>query len=422
MPNSAHSSDESEFVAEEIEEDFDDDREIRGDPEELRQERLELIQLPSHMQRPFSKRPLSIQEQLELEKINSRKRGRYQQLSIVIKTKEDGSQTFASLSKAQAYSGISRGDISAICDAGGGMVKKKQGDYYVCYKRDDNTELPEETRKPSGLPANLERFDVSTLKPLTRLEKQNQSSDYKIELICKLTGEVHVCFANSVYAAQALNVKPTVVHKACRSFGGDPSKLDDDLPFCQLRLVESSSAYEYSAHPRDFFSCEESHEERLQRWAKLQRTTASYQKPPGANLIGGIEEKLSSETAEVFEAPAKNRKVTAKDQVAAKEQVVEGPRKVKRPVVLHEYKKKEIITFLKGATIFPEHESICVACQRCESAVVLEPCHHQILCRHCASNWCPKFCPLCSTPIERRVGPKKTLWVQPHVNSTYTLF
>jgi hypothetical protein len=418
MPNSAHSSDESEFVAEEIEEDFEDDREFGGDPEELWQERLRLLQLPSNVERPpsLTKRTLSIQEQLELEKNNPRKRGRYQRLCIVIKTKQDGSQTFSSLSKAQEYSGISRLDINAICDAGGGMVKKKQGDYYVCYKRDDNTELYEESRKPSGLPVNLEPFDVSTLKPLTRVEKIDQLSDYKVELICKLTGEVHVCFANSEYAAQALNVKPTVVHKACRSFGGDPFRLDKDLPFCQLRYVETSSAYEYGAHSRDFFSCEESHEERLQRWAKLQRTTASYQKPPGAILIGGIEEKLSSETGEVFDAPAKNRKV------AATGQVVEGPRKVKKPGVLHEFKKKEIMTFLKGATIFPEHESICVACQKFEAAVVLEPCHHQILCRGCASNWCPKFCPLCSTPIERRVAPKKTLWIQPHVNSPYTLF
>jgi hypothetical protein len=88
MPNSAHSSDESEFVAEEIEEDFDDDHEVGGYPEELRQERLELLQLPSNLQQPsssLSKRQLSIQEQKEeLEKINPKKwRGRYSPITHV---------------------------------------------------------------------------------------------------------------------------------------------------------------------------------------------------------------------------------------------------------------------------------------------------------------------------------------------------
>lgn len=174
--------------------------------------------------------------------------------TILVRTKSGNGQVFASISEASRYTSISPLKIKTICHQGGGFQKNKSGrtSFYIAYNNGDpNSETSEiETPKPKrrrSAPKKLEPFDVSTLLPLTRVEKSTKKMR-KIELICKLTGEVHACFSNVEYAAQALDVTPSVVRTACKSFG--EVQLDEDLPFCQLRVVKTSSAYEYGAHTR----------------------------------------------------------------------------------------------------------------------------------------------------------------------------
>jgi hypothetical protein len=120
-------------------------------------------------------------------------------------------------------------------------------------------------------------FDISTLKPLTQTSKSLQKSKYKIELVCKLTEEVQVCFSNKYYASQALGCSASAVHRICKLFG-KPFHQDDKLPYCHLRYVSNSNSYEYGKNPRDFDNITETHAQRADRWAKnLQQS--SYQVP-----------------------------------------------------------------------------------------------------------------------------------------------
>ena len=297
-------------------------------------------------------------------------------------------------------------------------------------------------RKSLGksMPLKLERFDVSTLLPLTQVEKPSRK--LKIELICKLTGEVHVCFAHE-YAAQALNVDPSVVHEACRSFGSDPPYFNKDLPFCQLRYVEKSTAYEYGTNARDFCSCAETHEERLERWTKLQEVTETYHQAPGdAKLAKGPfsgSDEVSRHSKNDSDLFSSNRKLVPghvyessalleknKGHVA----MTRGGRvlgKIDSTLkALREEKRKAVISILQGATLadefWPERHKMrfCLACQAKTACIIFEPCYHRALCPECARNWCPHTCPLCYVPIKRRLQPADCISVRPRVHSKYS--
>lgn len=203
------------------------------------------------------------------------------------------------------------------------------------------------------------------------------------------------------------------------------------------------NGFTYSDSDTDFYSCEETHQERLERWAKLQQTTKAYHQP-----LETMEEQTSSESDE---SPSQskhhdsvklpNRKQTEKD--ASKE--IEEPQVDNRffdffdndrdkeergleEVLVggddnpqndaeerfqwSESKRKQITSFLEGATVLPNYSSVCIACQTKDSSIVLEPCHHRVLCKNCAETRCPHVCPRCMIPIERRVKPSKSLFIQ----------
>jgi hypothetical protein len=443
MADPRDSSEESEYVEGDSPEEDEDDDESEEDLKASSQERFELSQAP----RRSSKRRLASEhlqyDSNELAKKESPPK-MYERRQVVVRTKDGTNHVFRSASEAHRFTGISSKVIKGICDAGGGFHKSpKRKLYYLTYKEGDSGEEDEEPKPPAAkkkrrksepkpLPLKLEPFNVSTLLPLTRVEKP--TTTFKIELICKLTGEVHACFPNVEYAAQALNVEPSVVRKACKSFG--EVQFDEDLPFCQLRYVQKSTAYEYGAHARDFFSCEETHEERLERWAKLQKTTQAYHQPPETidymedQPSSGSDESLTQDKAIVqARSPEPKENEAAKEREEQQEDTQDDDGEEERGNVsgdgddekeegnqLSETKTKEIMSFLQGATIWPESSSVCIACQAKDSSVVLEPCHHRVLCRECAEKWCPYVCPRCLIPIQRRVEPAQCVWIQPNVN------
>jgi hypothetical protein len=500
MPVSTLSSDESEsesdYDADDIPEKPDD-----NDEEYLREGPSNDQELAGLARRP-QKSHLPSNRQLPKKNATEKERGKCRRKKVVVRAKGGERLLLPSVSKAHLYTAIPRAQITLLCDAGGGYYRVKRTRYYISWgdglqgEEDDIDKFP--TKKKRAAPFKLKRFDVSTLLPLNRVEKSTQKDPFKIELICTLTGEVHACFPNVEYAAQALNVEPAVIRKACRFFGDESFQIDENLPYCQLRYVQQSATYEYGAHARDFFSCEETHEERLERWAKLQKTETSHQPPkPSIGPEGersseeGVKGSTKDSATNSPKLSGRKRKETEKrkgsEQQAPHHQEEEGvkgstkgsgtnspklsgrkrketeKRKGSEQQASHHQESDEdgggnvsdgnnnseekcrkkngkqklekaisrpseaqirkIMPFLEGATVMRVSDtfySTCVACQENDSSIVLEPCHHCVLCRSCAEKWCPYVCPRCLTPIRRRVQPAQCTWIQPHVHSKYS--
>lgn len=63
----------------------------------------------------------------------------------------------------------------------------------------------------------------------------------------------------------------------------------------------------------------------------------------------------------------------------------------------------------------------CIACQRNKADLVFEPCQHNVLCSECNKKGiCSKWCPICRTPITKRIKPSSAVVVRPHVYSAYS--
>ena len=133
----------------------------------------------------------------------------------------------------------------------------------------------------------------------------------------------------------------------------------------------------------------------------------------------------------------------AAEKPAAEKPAATAPQK---PEVLTQETRDNVIAFLQGATILGEIQKpddkndqvtassgttaktangididkACIACQQKEAAVILEPCHHRVLCQDCATKWCPVSCPTCSCRITRRVLADKCLVIRPHIHSPYS--
>eukprot|EP00934_Nitzschia_sp_Nitz4_P008581 Nitzschia sp. Nitz4//scaffold185_size43419//36365//36961//NITZ4_007308-RA/size43419-processed-gene-0.20-mRNA-1//1//CDS//3329539730//8571//frame0 len=66
-------------------------------------------------------------------------------------------------------------------------------------------------------------------------------------------------------------------------------------------------------------------------------------------------------------------------------------------------------------------QDACIACQEARASVLFEPCRHAVLCQTCAVKYCPKFCPLCWTTIQRRLYPRHIVPVKPPFFSKFAV-
>jgi hypothetical protein len=279
----------------------------------------------------------------------------------------------------------------------------------------NDNERPQKKRRRIVAPVILKRFDVSTLLPLphnkTNTVTQNsgnnnmtkrytKQNDRTIELICKLTREIPVCFANCDHAAQALGVNPKVVRRACRLFAKGQDQ--NDIDSCWLRYTDSSTAYMYGDHSRDFHHRQEASNTRQ----PIKKTVAAAAAAAAAIFEGVPPAAVQPPLLGLYERQEERHQKTQK-----------------------------VSSFLEGATIWQESsesnstnngycERLCIACQEKFADVVFEPCHHCVLCQECAqqSRCCPLWCPKCWTTIHDRLLPKTgTLcFIQPPVYSAYS--
>ena len=251
-------------------------------------------------------------------------------------------------------------------------------------------------------------------------------SEHRLLTSFVLKKKVHACFSSVDYAAQALNVDRSVVRNACKSFGEEPFLLDKHLPFCQLRYARESKAYEYGAHARDFFSCEETHKERLERWAKLQETSRGHHIPPETiNIAEGDDDSTSDWDGSVSQTQnshdrgslrkkgnmSKRTRDEQHNTFSNKSKIQVGAHRDEESRLISKSRKNGILSFLNGGVVVQKNRQLCIACQTHQSAVVLEPCHHQMLCHECAKKWCPRVCPRCIVPIRHRVDATSCIWI-----------
>jgi hypothetical protein len=311
------------------------------------------------------------------------------------------------------------------------------------FEEEDNEDDTTPELRAKSVARKLERFDVSSLLPLTRAENNRNDDRRKtrIELLCKLTGSIHVCFPSIDYAAQALGTTRKAVRRACRRFAtslavapmDEEEEAESAFATCHLRHVAESSAYVYGEHARDFLFCEETHQERLEHWAELQEATKD---PRVTSLIDDDEEEQEAEDRDISTATA--RRTDSKRSLHASSTFEDANKHQNQGrQAAH---KAHVLGILEGAALWeqpPKREDVttpeinkiddrpflsyCVACQVKHAVVVLEPCHHCILCRDCASQWCPIFCPKCRTKILGRLHPQSgTCLIQPALYSGYS--
>ena len=237
-------------------------------------------------------------------------------------------------------------------------------------------------------PIKMCAYDVSTLKPLTELDHDNDNDDdfnkMKIELSCKLTGVVHLCFSRIEYAAQALGLTEDEIHQIASSFGKLVIPDHDKLPFCELRYTQQSNAYEYGSHVEDFWMWKnQNHTQTLQRWKRTQEINQKQDKDKNVTTTVG----------------------TKKNVVTA---ILEGSTVWSQIVSPTPSSKWE------GNDNHNNKDTKCIACQKTMAEIVFWPCHHCLLCTKCSAMCCPFRCPICMTTITERVQPDEVVWIQPY--------
>ena len=81
-----------------------------------------------------------------------------------------------------------------------------------------------------------------------------------------------------------------------------------------------------------------------------------------------------------------------------------------------------VVPARKSISLF-NNEQNCIVCQNKESQIVLEPCHHFVLCSDCVqAGHCRKFCPICRMPVLSRSQPSFLKRVQPRIYSVNSFF
>ena len=273
--------------------------------------------------------------------------------------------------------------------------------------------------------------------------------------------DAFVCPTNFIFQqsqfhvhCKALGTTRKMVRRACRAFTSSPIDEETELAFptCQLRHVLESSAYEYGAHSRDFALCDETHDERLERWAKLKETDSyvlqkANIRAGSTGMRGKIEvDNFETSASSQFSAGATKRRCFA-PTTNPEPDVRKDKNKMKHEQQFdHHACEGRILKLLAGSTIWEqpivpepgdtEKESrgnsgndeqialtLCVACQAKQARVVLRPCHHCVICRDCAVKWCPVFCPKCNTKIQERLFPEQSiLFIQPAFLSGFSFF
>lgn len=262
-------------------------------------------------------------------------------------------------------------------------------------------------------------------------------------------------FPDERVAAQALGVDVGMIENAFLLGGLDPR--NERLKLCLLRRVASSTAYEYGAHARDYYHVEETHQERLSRWAKVQEQQhklrallqeeneqEQVQQPSDPTTATAINsnkshyntrkttglERQSSRTKRKSPPLASNQSASDKKtemSAAKRARIQELLKQSMLYPTIQNHKLDAIAAIIPKApsnnsaqgSVDENFHDLCIACQESRASTVLEPCHHCVLCRDCAIKWCPYTCPKCRTPIERRLYPREILPILPPFYSIY---
>jgi hypothetical protein len=334
---------------------------------------------------------------------------------------------FSSLENAQLASKISEKLILKACREGGGLVEDKYFRFVEGYEwKTENKHLsfdepPQKKRLPKktekkmtppkhnlaiaaqfGGPKPPYTFDVSRLLPIKSQFRATLRPPKVVELLDKGTNEVIVCFRGITNAHQALGINRGFATMACHSYG---TASQFDFKDYVLRYAADQDAplvaYEYGCHEDDRKKVNETHQERMARWARIMQE----------------ERRGASASAQALSPSKKKRKAPAPPPVRPTPPPApsfRGRGTIGDSIVVAD------ITVPSGITNETDTSMMCIMCQETKAEIVLEPCHHCVLCARCADTACKTFCPSCRTKIIGRIQPTTIRIVRPQIYSAYS--
>jgi Zinc finger, C3HC4 type (RING finger) len=275
-------------------------------------------------------------------------------------------------------------------------------------------------QKPKPLP---HFFDYSTLRPIRKKTKPLLRQRRTIELVELRSQKVLVVFRGSTDASRALDIDRKDVSTACEAYiKGTPLHFDTFT----LRYAPPGqfSAYIYGDHPDDFKKLKaESHKEIAARFKKVfqekkQNGTLGEPSPCmysfGATNTLSIIESLPESTMNSRDEESEHnnrrrpRQGLSDDLSESTQRLLESSRQCSQPIR---------VSALQGGL---DAHTVCLICQTNPPRIVFEPCHHAVLCASCAKTSCHYFCPVCHTPITRRVEPRSAILLRPRIFSAYS--
>lgn len=186
------------------------------------------------------------------------------------------------------------------------------------------------------------------------------------------------------------------------------------------------AAYEYGAHKEDWKQINETHQARLARWKKvmLEERTGQRSSPIHKKKTALAEPRKPKAKKKSAEPRKKSERSKAADESMQTTAMAcytgmtrfRGDGTVDAPVKLVDVSVPTRTSIVNDT----DTSRICIMCQESGANVVLEPCHHCVLCVSCAETSCRTFCPCCRTTITDRLQTTSILVVRPRIYSSYS--
>jgi hypothetical protein len=239
-------------------------------------------------------------------------------------------------------------------------------------------------------------FDVTALKPLKNKYSRNQNRFKKqryLEVLELASNEVVVCFRGIWDACNALDLTRKDIQLACQNYG---TANQVNFGTFTVRYAANDSellAYDFGAHVGDYTALKETYDQRIARYRETHKKDAAAARkrsPPQEPA-----QKPSS-------SPQKKKKKITK-------------KAARRPNVGERDSPIDLVSVGEGDQL-----TTCIVCQKNKAEVVLEPCHHCVLCSSCTSQHCQSFCPVCRCKIESRLTSDWIRMKRPRIYSAYS--
>lgn len=322
-------------------------------------------------------------------------------------------KTFQSCSQAEREMKISKGTIARLCRTGGGIVDGKHFQYTTKKALEKNMNQTTVSSNNKGDTdsndcPSAKHFDVTQLQPM----KSTASLKKKyVELFCKGSNKVLVCFRGNMDASNALNLDREVVIKMCQG-KASPSFESFSLSYKSSKM--KPSCYQYGVHEEDNSEIRETYADRVKRWEETflrEQQTGGKQnavKNPTTTTTCDIASNSPPEHVERGNPPTKEVSVSTLCN-----------NKIGNTAI----RPESLVSVMSPDEAFftSKYQKLCIVCQKRTADVLFQPCSHSVICGHCNSmDHCKTFCPICKTSISSTTCITHVKYVRPRIYSAYS--